>query len=83
MQTYFSEINYSQHIREGWTVKDVIEDLEDSVSMIMTAQNFKTFKNKTELINWLRNNYNGNVVPNKPKGKLLEVEKHFCLQWGL
>lgn len=84
MQIQFSTINYNKHIREGWTVRDIIEEMEDIVAMIMQGQSFKKpFRSKEELVLWLRDNYPGQVAPRKPKQAISEVEKHFCLQWGL
>ena len=50
-------VNLNEHIWEGWTVGDFIEELEPFVEMIMTGNAItKPFANVTELANWCKDN---------------------------
>lgn len=82
MQIQFQNINYDQPLEGGWTVKDVIEDMEGLLAQLMACTGFKPITNKTELIYWLRDNYPILALPWKPHGKILPVEEHFCRQYG-
>lgn len=50
-------MNLQRHIWEGWRVQDFIDELEDTVTMIMNGQSWKAkFQTKDELKVWLKDN---------------------------
>lgn len=82
MQVQFQHIDYTQPLEGGWTVKDVIEDMEGLLAMLMACEHFKPIKTKDELLYWLRDNYPILAMPWKPLGTIPAVEEHFLLQYG-
>lgn len=51
------EINFNRHIWEGWTVRDMIDELEGNIDLIMKNQSYiKPFKSKDELKKFCMNN---------------------------
>lgn len=52
-----TEIDFSKHIWEGWTVEDFIDALAPQVSVIMNGQSWRRhFKTKVELGAWCADN---------------------------
>lgn len=82
MQVQFQHIDYAQPLEGGWTVQDVIEDMENLLAVLMASEHFKPIKTKDELLYWLRSNYPILAMPWKPLGTIPAVEEHFLLQYG-
>lgn len=50
-------MDLNKHIWEGWTVKDFIEELDLTISMIYSGQSiYKPFKNREELKRYCMDN---------------------------
>ena len=72
------KIDYTRHIWEGWTVQDFINDLNLSLTMIMTDQSWqKPFKNREEIKKWCMDHqpYYKKYIPG--------VVDHFCQQYNI
>lgn len=73
-----AKINYNKEIGEGWTVQDMIEELEPSVRMIMNGESWqKPFRSVNELKKWVGDNqpYFKNADP--------DVVKHFAQEFDI
>jgi hypothetical protein len=52
-----TQINFSKHIWEGWTVRDFIDELEPAFNQIQSNMSHqKPFKNKEEIKRWCMDN---------------------------
>lgn len=52
-----NEINLNKHVKEGWTVKDFIDELEPQLDMIMRGNSWQNpIKTKAELKKWCMDN---------------------------
>lgn len=72
------KIDYNKEVYEGWTVQDFIEELEDSIDMIMSDNSWnKPFKNKNELKKYCMDNqpYYKKYIP--------EVVEHFANKYNI
>ena len=70
--------NMNRHIWEGWTPQSFVNELEETVEMIMENRSWKEpFKNKEELKKWLRDEqpYYKKDIP--------EVLDYFSKKYGI
>lgn len=71
-------MNLNREVWEGWTVQHFIDELEDSIYLIMNGEAIsREFKNKEELKVWLKNNQ-----PNYKKD-IPEVIEYFSNKYNL
>jgi len=72
------EINFNRHVWEGWTVRDMIDELEGNIDLIMkNHSHIKPFKSKYELKKF--------CMDNQPyyKKHIPEVVNYFSKQYKI
>lgn len=72
------KIDYSKHIREGWTVQAFVDELQPIFDMIMNGQSWQEkFETREQVKKWCMDNqpYYKKYIPG--------VVDHFCQQYQL
>lgn len=70
-------IRYNKEVYEGWTVQDLIDELEPSVEMIMNGESWREpFRNVSELRMWVGDNQPFMKKPDP------DVVQHFAEKYG-
>ena len=71
-------IDLQREVWEGWTVQDFIDNLSDTIEMIMSNKSYiKPFKTKADMAKFIREN--------QPyyKKSIREVNDYFAKKYGL
>ena len=71
-------INLQREVWEGWTVQDFIDNLSDTIEMIMSNKSYiKPFKTKADMAKFIREN--------QPyyKKSIREVNDYFAKKYSL
>ena len=71
-------IDLQREVWEGWTVQDFIDNLSDTIEMIMSNKSYiKPFKTKTDMAKFIREN--------QPyyKKSIREVNDYFAKKYSL